>query len=132
MSLDQLAKTVLEQLQNTIDSKTIVGDPITAGDTTVVPITKVSFGFGVGGRQETAGKDGSFGGGSGGGATLEPMGFIVITRDDARLIPFHPQLTVWERVITPGNVRMVVDKIKAFMDGRGAGQTTGKGETKAE
>jgi sporulation protein YtfJ len=113
MSLDVLAKTVMEQLQNTIDTKTIVGEPIVCGDTTVIPVTKVSFGFGVGGRQVTnSKKDDSFGGGTGGGASLEPMGFVVVNSDGAQLIPFRSNMTVWERVVTPANLQMVVSKVK--------------------
>lgn len=113
MSLDVLAKTVMEQLQNTIDTKTIVGEPIVCGDTTVIPLTKVSFGFGVGGRQvKTSKNDDSFGGGTGGGASLEPMGFVVVNKDGAQLIPFRSNLSVWERVVTPANLQMVVGKIK--------------------
>ncbi|PKK91037.1 MAG: hypothetical protein CVV64_04510 [Candidatus Wallbacteria bacterium HGW-Wallbacteria-1] len=119
MSLEDLARTVLQQLQETINTKTIVGQPIVAGETTVVPITKVSFGFGVGGKQEKDNRDAStFGGGSGGGATLEPMGFIVISDGDARLVPFNQGLTVWERYITPANVKMVATKIKEIVAAR--------------
>lgn len=122
MSLEDLARTVLEQLQETINTKTIVGQPIVAGETTVVPITKVSFGFGVGGKQAKDAKDtSSFGGGSGGGATLEPMGFIVISDGDARLVPFNQGLTVWERYITPANVKMVAGKIKEIVEARKSG-----------
>jgi sporulation protein YtfJ len=113
MSLEALAKTVMEQLQNTIETKTIVGEPIIAGDTTVIPVTKVSFGFGLGGRQSNDQKAReSFGGGTGGGASLEPMGFVVINKDGTQLIPFRSNLSVWERVITPANLQMVVSKIK--------------------
>jgi uncharacterized spore protein YtfJ len=65
----------------------VVGAPVTVGDRTVVPITKLSVGFGAGGAEGSRPDKGSgFGGGGGGGAMIEPVAFLVIDKDRVQLL----------------------------------------------
>ena len=49
MAVSELIKNVMNELETLMQTKTVVGDPISAGDYTVIPVSKVSFGFGAGG-----------------------------------------------------------------------------------
>mgnify|MGYP001347480857 FL=1 len=82
-----ILKGVVGELREVAKSETVIGDPITVGDRTVIPVMKISFGFAAGGGQETDEKRGSgFGGGGGGGARVEPAAFIIIDRDEIRVL----------------------------------------------
>ncbi|HOY68446.1 MAG TPA: spore germination protein GerW family protein [Candidatus Ozemobacteraceae bacterium] len=120
MGIDTLVKTVLSELQVAVNSKTVVGEPITVQNWTVIPVTKVSFGFGVGGgdaKKETGG----FGGGSGGGATIEPMAFIAVNPTEVKLISLKGKDTVWEKLLNVETVEKIYDKLMGFGDNGGVG-----------
>jgi uncharacterized spore protein YtfJ len=93
-TIESLARNV----QDSLSTKTIYGDPITAGAVTVVPVAEVRFGFGGGGGggdgpalEEGAPSTGSgSGGGGGGGGAVEPVGFIEITETGSRWVPVEP------------------------------------------
>lgn len=86
-----LMSTAMENIKNMVDVNTIVGDPVTAPDgTVIIPISKVSFGFAAGGSEFAAkGKDGLFGGGSGGGVSIHPVAFMVVGNGHIRLLPIE-------------------------------------------
>lgn len=86
MKVDEILKTVTEEIANMISTKTVIGEPITLEGKTIIPITKVSFGFGSGGG-EGKGKTGEegFGGGGGGGGVIEPVAFLVVSTEDVKL-----------------------------------------------
>ena len=74
-----ILKGVVSELKEMARSESIIGDPITVGDKTVIPIVKINVGFGAGGGQgEDDKKRAGFGGGGGGGASIEPAAFIII------------------------------------------------------
>lgn len=84
----EILKSVVSELKDMARSETIIGKPVTIGDKTVIPVVKISVGFGAGGGQGENGKGGpSFGGGGGGGATIEPAAFIIIDDDGYQLLP---------------------------------------------
>ncbi len=92
-TVESLARSV----QDSLSTKTIYGDPITAGAVTVVPVAEVRFAFGGGGGGGTGpelGEGGSTGGGSGGGGGggggVRPVGFIEITESGSRWVPVEP------------------------------------------
>ena len=79
-ALNDVMKTTMEKLRSMIDVNTIIGDSITTSDgTTIIPISKVSFGFASGGSDFDSKKESvNFGGGSGAGVTILPVAFLVI------------------------------------------------------
>ena len=90
--IEGLMTTTLESIRDMIDVNTVVGEPIaTADGATVVPISRVSFGFVAGGgetKATTAQPDGRpFAGGAGAGVTVQPLGFLVTGPDAVRLMP---------------------------------------------
>lgn len=89
--IESLMKTTLENIKGMVDVNTIVGEPINCKDgIVIIPISKVSFGFGSGGSDFNS-KDASsklhFGGGAAAGVTINPVSFIVIKDEMVRLLP---------------------------------------------
>lgn len=115
MAIDNLIKTVLSELKVAINSKTIIGEPTTCNNWTVIPVTRVSFGFGAGGG---SGKNesGNFGGGSGGGATIEPVAFIAISDKEVKLISMNEKQTMWEKILKPEVGEKIYNKIMGIAD----------------
>jgi uncharacterized spore protein YtfJ len=94
----EILKSIVGELREIARSETIVGKPITIGDKTIVPVVKLTVGFGAGGGQGESENSGSgFGGGGGGGVKMEPAAFIIIDKDGIRLLP--AKKGSWEGVI---------------------------------
>ena len=77
--INEMMSSVMKNIREMVDVDTIVGNPITTPDgTTIIPVSKVSFGFGSGGS-DLPGKDPEkkFGGGGGAGVTIQPIAFLV-------------------------------------------------------
>jgi len=89
-----LMKTAMENLRDMVDVNTVVGDAIeTPQGDVIVPVSRVSFGFAAGGGEyETAPSPGGsqaelpFGGGSGGGVSIQPVGFLVVGKESVRFL----------------------------------------------
>ncbi|MBD3393371.1 MAG: sporulation protein [Chitinivibrionales bacterium] len=85
MSLSEVIKTALDQIQFIAKTETVIGEPIHSGSVTLIPVSKVSIGFaaGGGGKEEKAGS----GAGTGGGINVTPVAFIVITGGKVQVHP---------------------------------------------
>lgn len=88
-TLNEVMKTTMDKIRSMVDVNTIIGDAITTPDgTTIIPISKVSFGFATGGSDFDSKKEGvNFGGGTGAGVTIKPEGFLVVNDGNVRLVP---------------------------------------------
>ncbi len=86
MNTEEILKTVTEKVASMISTKTVIGESIIIEGNTIIPVTRVSFGFGSGGG-EGKGKSGDEGAGSGGGAgaVVQPIGFLVVSKEDVKL-----------------------------------------------
>lgn len=87
--LEGLMSTSMEKIKQLVDVNTIIGEPISTPDgTTIIPISKVSFGFASGGSDLPAKVEKEvFAGGAGAGITIKPQAFIVVTKDgDAKIL----------------------------------------------
>lgn len=83
--------TTMEKIRDMVDVNTIIGDPILTPDgTTIIPVSKVSFGFASGGSDipSKIPKE-LFGGGSGAGVSIQPLGFLVVHQGDVRLLEMN-------------------------------------------
>ncbi|MCR4647010.1 MAG: sporulation protein YtfJ [Oscillospiraceae bacterium] len=78
----------MEKIRNFVDTNTMMGDPINCKDgTTIIPISKVSVGFGSGGSDlPTRTAKEYFAGGAGGGMSIKPVGFLVVKNGDVQLV----------------------------------------------
>ena len=81
--INQMMSITMEKIREMGDVKTIIGDPIEAGDTTIIPVSKVSYGFASGGSDLPAKQNPKdlFGGGAGAGVTVQPIAFLVVSKD---------------------------------------------------
>ena len=101
-----LMKTAMESIKDMVDVNTIVGDAVETPDgTVIIPISKVSFGFAAGGansepeENEKSQSINSFGGGSGAGVSVKPVGFLVCSPiSGVRFMPVEGNL-VYGRII---------------------------------
>lgn len=87
--LEGLMSTSMEKIRQLVDVNTIIGDPITSPDgTIIIPVSKVSFGFVAGGSDIPANVTKEvFAGGSGAGITIKPQAFIIVKTDgDVKLL----------------------------------------------
>ncbi|MDL2295021.1 GerW family sporulation protein [Ruminococcaceae bacterium OttesenSCG-928-D13] len=84
-----LMNVTLERIREMVDSNTIIGNPITTADgTTILPVSKVTFGFTSGGSDFVSSKAPKdlFGGGSGAGVSITPVAFLVLHGGSVRMI----------------------------------------------
>jgi sporulation protein YtfJ len=87
--IGSLMDTTMEKIKEMIDVNTIVGEPITSPDgTLIIPVSKVSYGFAAGGSDLPTKKENKdcFGGGSGAGVTIQPVAFLTVYQGDVRLV----------------------------------------------
>ena len=85
--LSELMDTTMSKIREMVDSNSIIGEPITTPDgVTVIPVSRVSFGFGSGGSDygKTTEK---FGGGGGAGVKIDPVAFLIIKDGITRMMP---------------------------------------------
>lgn len=115
--IESLMTTAMESIREMVDVSTVVGEAVESNDgTVIIPVSKVACGFGAGGGEfssKTAAEDSKedlpFGGGSGGGVSVRPVGFLVVASGDIRFLSVDGN-AVAERLID--KVPMVIDKIQ--------------------
>ncbi len=83
-----LVSTAIGKIHEMSDADTIIGKPVKVdGGITIIPVSKISYGFAAGGSDLPSKNDKElFGGGSGAGVTINPLAFIVVKEDDVRLL----------------------------------------------
>ncbi|MBT3216523.1 MAG: sporulation protein [Candidatus Marinimicrobia bacterium] len=111
MDITNLIKNTLNEIQDLMLTRTVVGDPIEAGDHTVIPVSKVTFGFGGGGGES---KETDAGQGVGGGWSIEPVGFVIIGPDGARLLTIGEKDSVTSKLLDLAP--KVVETVKDFVN----------------
>jgi uncharacterized spore protein YtfJ len=94
--VEKLFGTAVSEIERLLNTKTVVGDPITIEDNTLIPLISVGFGFGVGGGEGTdPKKGGGTGGGTGGGGGVKPVALIVVNKDGVRVEPIKGSTTTF-------------------------------------
>lgn len=118
--IENLMKSTMENIKNMIDVDTVIGNPVTSADgTTIIPISKVSFGFASGGTEfkETTSSNTSnrhpFGGGSGAGISLKPLGFLVVNGSTIRFLSVTDN-NPYDRLLDA--IPQAVDMINGFIN----------------
>ena len=109
-----LMETAMKSIKDMVDVNTIVGNPVETPDgTVVIPLSKVSFGFASGGSefgqksQITTDANANFGGGAGGGATIEPIAFLVVGNGQMKLMPVD---------LTPSPYEGIIEKVPSLIE----------------
>lgn len=111
--LNDLMGSTMDKVKAMADVNAIVGDPIQAGEVTIIPVSRVSYGFASGGsdfasKNQKPEAANSFGGGSGAGVNIIPIAFLVVRGENVRLLPVMPP--------PGGAVDRVVDMVPELVD----------------
>ena len=110
--------TAMQKIREMIDVNTIIGDPITTPDgTVIIPVSKVSFGFGSGGSDwpnKITAKD-LFGGGAGAGISINPLAFLVVSNGEVKLLQMSLSSNTADKMVNM--VPDVIDKISGLVSG---------------
>ncbi len=113
--INSLMDTTMRKIKEMIDVNTIIGDPITTPDgTTIIPVSKVSYGFASGGSDLPTKKENKdcFGGGSGAGVTITPVAFLSVCKGNVKLIPIEKYDGAVDRIV--GMIPEVFDKVADY------------------
>lgn len=99
--VESLLDTSMKNLREIVDSNTIIGEKIVAGDgVTIIPISKVSFGFASGGSDfPTKTNKDLFGGGSGGGVSIQPVALIVCVGGDVKVLEIPTSANTGDKIV---------------------------------
>ena len=100
-NLPNMLNDTITKIREMVDVNSVVGDPITTPDgVTIIPVSKVSVGFG---------------GGAGGGVKVTPIAFLIVKDGTVRMLPVAtPANTTPDRVVEM--IPDVLDKVAAFID----------------
>lgn len=91
--IEKLLKTSMEEIERVLSTKTVVGDMITVGDVTLIPLVSLGFGFGAGGGSgkgkipsgDAKGEGEGGGAGTGGGGGVKPVAMVIIDANGVRV-----------------------------------------------
>ena len=121
--INDLMTVTMEKMREMVDTNTIVGQPITTPDgVTLIPISKVSFGFGGAGGDYGKTQPKDFGGGSAAGVKIDPVAFLVIRDGITRVLPVAvPPVSTLDRVVEM--VPDLMDKVEKYFDKKEAKET---------
>ena len=117
--IGELMQNTMENVKNILKVDTVVGDPIYTPDgIMLVPISRISVGFGGGGVEFNSKKAGErpYGGGNATGVKIEPMGFLIIKDGNVRMMNIAPTNNTVDRIIDMAPT--VMDRVDAFIDKR--------------
>ena len=114
--LPNMLETTIQKIREMLDVNTVVGSPIQTPDgVTIIPVSKVSVGFGGGGSDFAAkNTDNPFGGGVGGGVKVSPVCFLVVKDGNVRMLSVPaPANSTTERIVEM--LPDTLDKITAYL-----------------
>ena len=110
--IEGIMRATLDSIKDMIDVNTILGDPVETPDGSVImPVSRVTFGFAAGGsefntaqpkngKNNETDKDAAlpFGGGSGAGITIQPVGFLIVNKEQTKLLPVDSNV-IFDRLL---------------------------------
>ena len=119
--IGDLMSTTMQKIREMVDVNTIIGTPIRTDDgITLIPVSKLSFGFASGGsdfmtKNQKPEADNAFGGGSGAGVNISPVAFLIVKGDTVKLLPAAPPAgNTVDRVVEL--VPEMFDKVTGYID----------------
>ncbi len=119
-NVPNMLENTIAKIREMVDVNSVIGDPITTADgVTIIPVSKVSVGFGGGGSDyvsKNANKqENPFGGGAGGGVSVTPIAFLIVKEGNVRMLPVAtPANTTADRLVEM--IPDTLDKVSAFID----------------
>ena len=121
-NLPNMLQETISKIREMVDVNNVIGDPITTADgVTIIPVSKVSVGFGGGGSDFASKNPGKqenpFGGGVGGGVKVTPICFLIVNDGNVRMMPVaQPANTTADRIVEM--VPDTLDKLASYLDSK--------------
>ena len=99
----------IDKINEMVDVNTVIGEPMVLADgMTLIPVSRVSYGFASGGSDlPTKGNQELFGGGGGAGINITPIAFLVVKDGSVRVVPM---------VSTPDSINQIVNMVPGVVD----------------
>ena len=119
-NIPNMLENTIAKIRQMVDVNSVIGTPITTADgVTIIPVSKVSVGFGGGGSDyvsKNANKqENPFGGGAGGGVSVTPIAFLIVKEGNVRMLPVAtPANTTADRLVEM--IPDTLDKVSSFID----------------
>ncbi|MDR2999787.1 MAG: hypothetical protein LBU89_00865 [Fibromonadaceae bacterium] len=108
MSVESIAETLLEKLKTIAQIETVIGEPIQSGESTIVPVSRISMGMGMVGHTNK-GSTAS----SGGGLRIDPVAFLVLKGDDVKVLPIEKAQSAFSKLadLTPDVINLLLKNL---------------------
>ena len=121
--VEKLLRTTADELEKMLSSKTVMGEPITIGETTIVPLRSAGFWFGTGGGggkggEKTRGEGEGEAAGTGGAGGVRPVAVLIIDKSGVRIEPMKGSMAQMAETLTEA-----LPKVEAVLRGRKSGAT---------
>ncbi len=119
--LPNMLETTIQKIREMVDVNSVIGQPINTPDgVTIIPVSRVSVGFGGGGSDFATNKSGSgmpFGGGVGGGVKVTPMCFLIVKDGNVRMMSIpEPASSTADRIVEM--VPDTLEKLQSYLDAK--------------
>lgn len=128
--LPDMLQATLNKMREMVDTNSVVGDPIVTPDgVTILPVSRISYGYGGGGSDFQSKGSGAnpFGGGTGIGVKITPVAFLIIHGESVRMLPVSaPANSTADRLVEM--IPDTLDKISSFIDSRKSVKEDSAGE----
>ena len=117
--ITELVKEAMNSINGMIDVNNVIGDPITTeSGSVIIPVTQVACGFGAGGsdicKKDSAEiADYPFGGGTGGGVSVKPVAFLIISGEKVKLVPMQQSCSATDKILDL--VPDLIDKVDSLI-----------------
>ncbi|WP_347549286.1 GerW family sporulation protein [Pseudalkalibacillus hwajinpoensis] len=142
--IEGLMQTAMENLKDMIDVNTIIGDPVETPDGSVIlTVSKVGFGFAAGGsefmlkkqnqqnqRDQNQSKGEPFGGGSGGGVSITPIAFLIVSAGDIKMIHLDNTTHLYERLLDLAP--QAIEKVQSILQNMNQNQQSNGKKNKSD
>lgn len=121
--LPNMLESTIAKIKEMVDVNSVIGEPIQTPDgVTIIPVSKVSVGFGGGGSDfanQKPGSESGFGGGAGGGVKVTPICFLVVKDGNVRMLTVPaPANSTADRIVEM--VPDTLEKLTEFLDSKKA------------
>ncbi len=112
-NISEIMETAIEEIRSMVDADTIIGNPIAAGEVTVIPVSKITFGIASGGVDlKNKNNASNFGGGGGAGVSVVPICFIAVCDNNVRILNINNAEGFADKAVSL--VPELFDKIKSL------------------
>lgn len=112
--VNKIMENTLQRLRDMVDVSTVIGEPIQQGSVTLIPVSRISYGFGSGGTDLPSKQNSElFGGAGGGGVSIAPIAFIVIENGKCRMMQINNYTSSADRAIAM--IPELVDKVTELL-----------------